>query len=136
MSQPGYVGLEGEPWVQRSWVGRKPEWTEGAGEFRGHVPQECQRSLEGPGSGGVSELLGAGLGGIICPRQEDILGVVTCPRVDIIGVGHSGDRIRGQRYNLTLSLTRGGHAFLTGTQMPHGSDTGGGVRYWDHVFRG
>ncbi|CAK7300007.1 Tyrosine-protein kinase receptor UFO [Vulpes lagopus] len=25
VSQPGYVGLEGEPWAQRPWEGEKPE---------------------------------------------------------------------------------------------------------------
>lgn len=45
----------------------------------------------------------------------------------MVGVGHSGDRVRSQRYNLSLSRAPQGLTFLTETQMSQGSDAGGEV---------
>lgn len=64
MSQPGFVGLEGEPWAQRSRADRKPEWPEGAGKFRGYAAWVCQRYLGGREAGESGNYWGQAWGGL------------------------------------------------------------------------
>lgn len=70
--------------------------------------------IQGLEDGMVYKLLGAGLGGIICSEGKDIWGLSDVLESDMVGVGHSGDQIRGQRHDLPFSPTPGGLTFLVG----------------------
>lgn len=80
MSRPGYVGLEGEPWAQRSWEVKNPEGSKGAEGSWGF------RKLR------VHKLLGAGKGGIMCLGKKTSWGSLEVLGSAILGVGHSGAR--------------------------------------------
>ena len=72
VSQPGYVGLEGEPWAQRSWETKNPEGSEVLEDSRralGPYNLGMSEILGGQAAGGVYKLLGAGLRKIICFGQ-------------------------------------------------------------------